>query len=850
MSGPVPVPSRAPPTRRGGRLPVRVLSILAIFLAGNQHATAQQVPVPQRRVSSVLHMSPVELTARPSSQMMRSAAGLTQTQRHSLPPLSAAERQRLETVDPSRAKVGIARDLARPVALVGIPADLPPSSQRSWSGGLLQHLPDESYVWTTAVSSPGASAVRLFIANVSLPEGSSVYAFSAAGEIRGPYVFNTNPNSRSLWTHTVHAGEVFVQLRIPALPPKAQSHLEIASVGHISRFLNVAGGSSPKPSTPLSTTCLTDVNCVSTAEAADAAKVSKAIAQLNFTVGGLFYVCSGGLINSTDKSFSPFLLTAHHCFSTQSAAASLEAVWDYKTTSCGGLFPDESLFPSTLGATLLATSSNSDFTFVRLAHNPPGTRVFLGWDTADYSSSAGLSLYRVHHPAPDGLPYPQFFARHSVTSLFSCTGRLRPLFIYSRVTEGGVAGGSSGSPVYLAGAYVVGQLLGQCGTNLADSCDNVNNSTVDGAFRYTYPFIAQWVDPPQTTPTRTSTRTRTPTKTPTKAATKTPTKSPTATSTKAPTAAPTATRTATPTKAPTATPTATSSRTQTKTPTTTPTATSTKTPTATPTKAPTATPTATPTPTSTLTSSPTPSSTPGDTPTPTSTRTPGPPAPPAIAASFFSLAPCRLLDTRDPDGPSGGPALQAGSIRGFPAAGLCEIPDTARAISVNVTVAQPTVAGHLTLFPSGAEVPSSSTINYRANQTRANNAVVLLDELGNFDVDCSQSSGTVHMIVDVNGYFGVPALTPTPTPTSATPTGTPTPTPTAATPTDTPTPTSTPTATGPTGTPTPTPTAAAPTDTPTPTPTAPEPTATPTETPTETPIATETPTPEPTAGTL
>ena len=33
----------------------------------------------------------------------------------------------------------------------------------------------------------------------------------------------------------------------------------------------------------------------------------------------------------------------------------------------------------------------------------------------------------------------------------------------------------------------MGQELGSCGTNTDDDCDVVNNSTVDGAFRVTYP---------------------------------------------------------------------------------------------------------------------------------------------------------------------------------------------------------------------------------------------------------------------------------------------------------------------------------------------------------------------------
>jgi hypothetical protein len=72
---------------------------------------------------------------------------------------------------------------------------------------------------------------------------------------------------------------------------------------------------------------------------------------------------------------------------------------------------------------------------------------------------------------------------------------------------------------------------------------------------------------------------------------------------------------------------------------------------------------------------------------------------------------------------------------------------------VNVTVASPTANGHLRVYPAGAAVPNASTINYVAGQTRANNAIVPLGGNADLVVACFQASGTVHFILDVNGYF-------------------------------------------------------------------------------------------------
>jgi len=138
--------------------------------------------------------------------------------------------------------------------------------------------------------------------------------------------------------------------------------------------------------------------------------------------------------------------------------------------------------------------------------------------------------------------------------------------------------------------------------------------------------------------------------------------------------------------------------------------------------------------------------TPFGTPPPTTTPT-------SVAASAYTLKPCRLIDTRQPDGPYGGPALSAGPDRVFVLTGQCGIPVNATAVAVNVTATGATVGGDLAIYPNGTPPPDTSTIDYNANQTRANNAILVLGASGDIAVHCDQASGTVQFILDVNGYF-------------------------------------------------------------------------------------------------
>jgi hypothetical protein len=115
--------------------------------------------------------------------------------------------------------------------------------------------------------------------------------------------------------------------------------------------------------------------------------------------------------------------------------------------------------------------------------------------------------------------------------------------------------------------------------------------------------------------------------------------------------------------------------------------------------------------------------------------------------------PCRVLDTRNPIGPLGGPALSAGTVRTFVIGGQCGVPSSAQSVAVNLTVTESTSGGYLTVYPAGSPIPLASTINFGAGQTRTNNAVVTLGLSGDIAVACGQPSGTVHFILDAAGYF-------------------------------------------------------------------------------------------------
>ncbi len=121
-------------------------------------------------------------------------------------------------------------------------------------------------------------------------------------------------------------------------------------------------------------------------------------------------------------------------------------------------------------------------------------------------------------------------------------------------------------------------------------------------------------------------------------------------------------------------------------------------------------------------------------------------------AAFYTLTPCRIVDTRDPAGPLAGPSLASAASRVFALMGACGIPASARAVSVNVTIVRPAAAGHLTFYPGDASPALTSTINFPAGVVRANNAILPLSAAGELGVS-NGAAGAVELVIDVNGYF-------------------------------------------------------------------------------------------------
>jgi hypothetical protein len=121
------------------------------------------------------------------------------------------------------------------------------------------------------------------------------------------------------------------------------------------------------------------------------------------------------------------------------------------------------------------------------------------------------------------------------------------------------------------------------------------------------------------------------------------------------------------------------------------------------------------------------------------------------ATDFVPVAPCRIADTRNPNGPFGGPAIAGGTSRNFfIASSACGIPSTAAGYSMNVAVVPHGTLGYLTLWPSGQSQPLVATLNSLDGRVKSNAAIVPAGSNGAVSVFATDMTD---VILDINGYF-------------------------------------------------------------------------------------------------
>jgi hypothetical protein len=372
------------------------------------------------------------------------------------------------------------------------------------SGGAFVRSAD-GVVWGAQVRVEEAWRIRLHLSDVHLPRDARMWVYGEGGSVAGPFGVELKDPEDGLWTPSVAGPVLRFEIEVPGrnLEDSRSFGFRVDRVLEIVR-LDETGAPTWAPK--VATGCMQDATCFDASDWQVIDLVEHGIAQLSFVAENQSFVCTGGLLNDMDESTAiPYLLTSNDCISTQASAASLEATWDWFTSSCNGPAPDIDGKPKSFGSTLLRTGASSDFTLLRLNDLPDNNRTFLGWNAEPDAVGPTTRLHRISHPAPDGNLQPQAYSRSTGlrNNFLKCEpDEGRPFndptkFLHHDEDIGGTFSGSYGAPLIMEGpqGWTVGQLWCHCGSDPHEGCDKQANDTLDGAFSNTYLFVSEFIDP-------------------------------------------------------------------------------------------------------------------------------------------------------------------------------------------------------------------------------------------------------------------------------------------------------------------------------------------------------------------
>jgi hypothetical protein len=173
--------------------------------------------------------------------------------------------------------------------------------------------------------------------------------------------------------------------------------------------------------------CFLDANCADANSFAHITSVRGGTARLYFPSGNKYGLCSGGqLTDVRNADWQPFLLTANHCFDTQTSAAGLEARFSYWSTSCNSGVPNPN-YVIVNGANLIATNDNTDVTLVLLKQQAAGAW-YLGWNAGAVANNT--TMHSTHHPGGTFMKYQRMINKTSPSH--SCAGFSTSDFYYTK----------------------------------------------------------------------------------------------------------------------------------------------------------------------------------------------------------------------------------------------------------------------------------------------------------------------------------------------------------------------------------------------------------------------------------
>ena len=379
-------------------------------------------------------------------------------------------------VDALRAEDRLVEGLGIVPTRVGFPmkSDIAPDRFGRWEEGAAGER-----VWRIAVRSPGALWLALGFGTFRVPPGASLVVRDPSGTtVRGPYTAADERRHGQLWPPPVAGDTAIVELHWPKALGDATPNVHLGTVSH---GYEPWGGIGDAPGANAGS-CNIDVNCPL---GADWQNEKRGV--VNLLSGGSGY-CTGSLIVTTDRDCRNYVLTANHCVSGASKAASTVFQFNFERPQCNAGTPptDQTLS----GSQLVATWSPSDFTLLEMDADPPEAyqAYYNGWS---HSASPAAESWCIHHPNND-----EKKISYNADPLVDGQNWGPDHWRVTEWEQGTTEPGSSGSPLFDPAHRIVGQLHGgtaSCTSLTYDEFGKLSVSWSGGGTPATR--LSDWLDP-------------------------------------------------------------------------------------------------------------------------------------------------------------------------------------------------------------------------------------------------------------------------------------------------------------------------------------------------------------------
>lgn len=287
------------------------------------------------------------------------------------------------------------------------------------------------------IMSSGAASLNVFFSTFHLA-GSAYVQLRSGGEnqMSNMYGAQANPwGQGKLQTALLPGDEVVIEFH-GSPEEKEASSLQIGSVVH--GLVDLFNG----PESAMGAyDCLIDAACPQGDEWRD--EIRSVVMFTREDGQG----CSGVLLNNTAQDGTPYVYSAHHCRGSFNPN-SWVFYFNFQKPTCDGgtATPTQAIY----GAQLVAEDYPGDFDLFLLQETPPASYqpYYAGWDRSEAASESGVLI---GHP----LTGPKKITTWSNATTSSFPGFGKPVWDVN-ILQGGIVGGSSGSPFFNAGKRVIG----------------------------------------------------------------------------------------------------------------------------------------------------------------------------------------------------------------------------------------------------------------------------------------------------------------------------------------------------------------------------------------------------------